>query len=71
MTIVPVYNMAVVPNADLYLQTDNYTRMAGKKPEEGERVFFLVLKEETIKRSGKFGPLVGGILGAFFIYREA
>ena len=50
MTIVPVYNMAVVPNADLYLQTDNYTRMAGKKPEEGERVFFLVLKEETIKK---------------------
>ena len=51
MTIVPVYNISIVPNADLYLQTDNYTRMAGKAPEEGERVFFLVLRSETVKRN--------------------
>ena len=31
MTIVPVYNISIVPNADLYLQTDNYTRMEQKR----------------------------------------
>ncbi len=51
MTIVPIYNMSAVPNADIYLQTDNYTRMAGRKPEEGERIFFLVLREETVKKN--------------------
>ncbi|MBQ9065638.1 MAG: endopeptidase La [Blautia sp.] len=50
MTIVPVYNMVIVPYTDIYIQTDNYVRMAGRKPEEEEKIFFLILKEDQPKR---------------------
>ncbi|MBQ8305188.1 MAG: endopeptidase La [Blautia sp.] len=51
MTVIPVYNMAVVPNASVFLQTDAYKKMAGKDPAEGERVIFMVMKEENSKVS--------------------
>ena len=34
MTIVPVFNTVIVPYTNIYFQTDNYVRMAGKQPEE-------------------------------------
>ena len=50
MTIVPVYNIVIIPDSSVYLQTDSYVRMAGKQPEEGEKIFFLILKEDQPKR---------------------
>ena len=50
MTIVPVYNMVIVPYTSIYLQTDSYVRMASRKPEEDEKLFFLILKEDQAKR---------------------
>ena len=45
MTIVPVYNMTIIPESDSYIQTDHFVKMAGKNPEEGERIIFLFLKK--------------------------
>ena len=50
MTIVPVYNKVIVPYTNIFLQTDSYVRMAGRKPEEDEKLFFLILKEDQAKR---------------------
>ena len=50
MTIVPVFNTVIVPYTNIYFQTDNYVRMAGKQPEENEKIFFLILKEDQPKR---------------------
>ena len=50
MTVLPVYNMVLVPDANIYMQTDNYTRMAGKTPSEGERIIFLILKRDEPKQ---------------------
>ncbi len=42
--IVPVYNMVVVPDANIYMQTEQYKKTTGKDPSTGERVVFLVEK---------------------------
>lgn len=49
MTIIPVYNVAVVPEANLYLMTENYKSITGKDPEKDEKVVFIVLKEKLQK----------------------
>ncbi|MDO4651056.1 MAG: AAA family ATPase, partial [Eubacteriales bacterium] len=51
MTIVPVYNITVLPNAKVYLRSEDYTKLAGKSPEEGERIIFLILKKEEAKNN--------------------
>ncbi len=51
MTVVPIFNISVVPDANTYLQTDVYRRMAGREPEEGERIIFMVLKKEEPKQN--------------------
>ena len=50
MTILPVYNVAILPDASTYLQNDVYRKMAGKAPEEGEKVVFLVLKNDQSRQ---------------------
>ena len=51
MTIVPVYNMTIIPESDSYIQTDHFVKMAGKNPEEGERIIFLFLKKDEVKQT--------------------
>ncbi len=51
MTIVPVYNITVLPHAKVYLRAEDYAKLAGKTAEEGERVIFLILKKEESKNN--------------------
>ena len=50
MTVVPVYNIIIVPDANIYFKTDLYTGSTGKIPEVGERVILIVAKEEEDRR---------------------
>ncbi|MDD6667982.1 MAG: endopeptidase La [Lachnospiraceae bacterium] len=45
MTVVPVYNMVLVPEANIYLKSDNYKNVTGRNPEVGERVILIAMKE--------------------------
>lgn len=51
MTVIPVYNLVVLPNTLVYLQSDMYKTVTGKKAEAEERVFFLFTKHKE-ERSG-------------------
>lgn len=50
MTVVPVYNIIVVPDSNIYFKTDLYTGSTGKIPEVNERVILIVAKEEEDRR---------------------
>lgn len=45
MTIVPIYNLIVMPNARIYFQIDNFKALSGSDPKAGEKVVFLIMKE--------------------------
>lgn len=45
MTIVPIYNLIVMPNAKLYLQVDNFRQLSGSEPKVDEKIVFLMLKK--------------------------
>ena len=45
MTVLPVYNILLVPDSTLYLRTRLYRDIAGKAPEEGERLTLIVARE--------------------------
>ena len=51
MTVVPIYNMVVAPNARTFMQTDLYKRLTRKDPEENEQVVLSSRSEE--RRVGK------------------
>ncbi len=53
MTVIPVYNMLVAPNSVSYFQSEQYRRMTGKPAKEGERVIFLICKENKNRRELK------------------
>ena len=60
MAVVPVYNMITVPDSDIYLQTDVYQNMTGRKPVENEKVTVIVAKKEAARgelESGSFYPI--------------
>ncbi len=44
--IIPVYNALLVPAANMYFQTERIKKLAGRDPEENEKVVFLVQKEK-------------------------
>ncbi len=48
--IVPIFNTVVVPEANIYLQTDSYKKMTEKDPVIGERIVFLVVKESKERK---------------------
>lgn len=50
MTVIPVYNMLIAPNATSYFQTEQYRRMTGKTAKEGERVIFVICKSNKNRR---------------------
>ena len=45
MTVLPVYNILLVPHSRLYLRTSLYRDMTGRDPETGEKVTMLVARE--------------------------
>ena len=47
MAVLPVYNMITVPESNLYFRTDQYQRMTGRTPAEGEKVTVIVARRET------------------------
>ena len=64
MAVVPVYNMITVPDSDVYLQTDVYQTMTGRKPVEDEKVTVIVAKKAAARgdlESGMFYPV--GVTG--------
>ena len=67
MTVLPVYNILLVPHSRLYLRTGLYKSISGREPEIGEEVTLLVAKEPSARcgrRSGDArgnrGPGTGG-----------
>ena len=64
MTIIPFYNLIVLPRVTYYFQEDYYKELAKKDPEEGEQVLFLMLRENRQRAEIKaedFYPI--GVLG--------
>ncbi len=45
MAVVPVYNVLVVPDANIFFRTDYYQKMTGRIPVVDERVYIVVSKE--------------------------
>ena len=45
MTIVPVYNILLVPDANIYLKTEMYTELSGRVPFQDEKVTLIVKRE--------------------------
>jgi len=50
MTILPVYNIVAVPDATIYLKTENYRGMTRKNPVKDTRVILVVAKEPVNRR---------------------
>ena len=45
MLVIPVYDLALLPGASLYLKKEYYEEIAGKQAEQGASVIFLMLKQ--------------------------
>ena len=46
MTVFPIYNILAVPETNLYIKTETYTKVTGKAPATDERLVLLVAKED-------------------------
>ncbi len=60
MTVVPVYNSIIAPDATLYMQTEQFKKASRREPKIGERVFFLmarVNKEREDMKEDDFYPI--------------
>ena len=65
MSVMPLYNVLVLPGAKFWLHTNVYRELARKDPEEGERVTLLMQKADQERRSlnaDSFYPV--GLVGA-------
>ena len=49
MTVLPVYNMILVPDSNLYFKTDTYKKAGRKIPVENERVILIMAKEKQAR----------------------
>ncbi len=47
MTIVPVYNMLILPEAAMFMKNDLFQSVAGRLPKKNEKVLLVPLKEEV------------------------
>ena len=50
MTVVPVYNVTLVPGSTAYLQTELYKRATGHSPAPDEKVTLIVTKEPQTRQ---------------------
>ena len=51
MIVVPVYNRLILPDADIYFATQEFTQLAGRMPAAEEKVVLLVSKQEVKRDS--------------------
>ena len=51
MSVMPVYRHVILPGAHVYLRTSDVESMTDRKPAAGERVTFVLLKEETTREN--------------------
>ena len=52
MTIVPVYNLMLVPGSVAYMQTELFRRATGHSPAPDEKVTLIVSKEPQTGHKG-------------------
>ena len=60
MAVIPVYNVLVAPDANIYFKTDTYENVAGKSPSVDEKVTIVVLKDKLSRdeiRHDSFYPI--------------
>ena len=66
MTVVPVYNVVVVPDANIFFGIDAYKSMTGRAPFEGEKVILMVLREnderENLNKDSFYPIGVSGVI---------
>ncbi|MDO4974327.1 MAG: endopeptidase La [Eubacteriales bacterium] len=53
MTVFPVYNILVVPDASIYIKTETYQKVTGKAPVPDEKLVVLVAKEDLRREDFK------------------
>ena len=51
MSVMPVYRHVILPGAHVYLRTSDVESMTDRKPAAGERMTFVLLKEETTREN--------------------
>ena len=66
MTVVPVYNVVVVPDANIFFGIDAYKKMTGRAPFEGEKVILMMLRADDSREDlekDSFYPIgVSGVI---------
>ncbi|MDO5134250.1 MAG: AAA family ATPase, partial [Eubacteriales bacterium] len=66
MTVVPVYNVVVVPDSNIFFGIDAYKQMTGRAPFEGEKVILMMLRADDSRedlRKESFYPIgVSGVI---------
>ena len=53
MTVFPVYNILVVPDASIYIKTETYQKVTGRTPVVDEKLVLLVAKEDLRREDFK------------------
>ncbi len=46
MTVLPIYNILIVPDANIYLKTELYQKLTGREPAAEEKLVLIVAKED-------------------------
>ena len=66
MTVIPVYNVLLVPTASVYLKTDTFQKITDRNPEEGEKIILIALRERQNREEwaeNSFYPIgVSGVI---------
>ena len=67
MLVIPVYNHIILPNSDIYFQTEQFRELVGREVQPGDRIVLLQTKEEKDREkltSEDFYPI--GVSGAVY-----
>lgn len=60
MAVLPIYNAITLPESNLYMKTDSYTKLTGKSPYLDEKVTLIISKKEIGRKgfhSDSFYPI--------------
>ena len=64
MAVFPIYNMLIVPDANIFFKTDYYQSLTGKPPVLNEKVVLIVAREDLTREeftNDSFYPI--GLIG--------
>ena len=66
MTVVPVFNVVVVPDSNIFFAIDAYKKMTGRAPFEGEKVILMMLRandsREDLEKDSFYPIGVSGVI---------